>query len=212
MGLLNAVVTNLLKPFLAPAPNTPEPVTPAVWAVLAWVRRNLFNQSPTISYNPTTTVQTGQTVAGNIGATDAEGDALTYKVTQAPRHGMLTIDQATGAFTYTPNDINYTAAQTDSFTVSVTDGKFNLLSLFSPHSDQETIGLSVLNPTIERVIVNLPAGYTDPNTPRFAADGESLYSPSHPGWRHSVEIHQINVDGTNLRASPVAFRRTFQLP
>ena len=127
VGLLNGIVTNLLNPFLAPAPSTPEPVTPVVWALLGWVRRNLFNQSPTI--NPTATVQTGQTVTGNIGATDPERDALTYTVTQAPRYGTLTIDQATGDYTYTPDDIDYDAAQTDSFTVSVTDGKFNLLGL-----------------------------------------------------------------------------------
>ena len=55
---------------------------------------------------------------------------MTYTVIDGPDNGTLTIDQATGNFTYTPNDINYTAAQTDSFTISVTDGKFNLLSLF----------------------------------------------------------------------------------
>jgi hypothetical protein len=63
---------------------------------------------------------------GNIGATDPEGDALTNKVTQATQHGAMTIDQATGKSTYTPDDINYTAAQTDSFTVSVTLGRFKL--------------------------------------------------------------------------------------
>ena len=95
-----------------------------VWAVLGWVRRNLFNQAPDHQYNPTTTMQTGQTVTGNIGATDPEDDALTYTVTaRHPHHtAALTIDQATGKFTYTPDDINYDAAQTDSFTVSVTDG------------------------------------------------------------------------------------------
>ncbi|WP_041311252.1 hypothetical protein [Mycobacterium sp. JS623] len=51
----------------------------------------------------------------------------------------MTIDQATGNFTYAPDDINYTAAQADSFTVSVADGKFNLFYLFSPHSDEATI-------------------------------------------------------------------------
>lgn len=106
VGFLNAVVTNLLDPFLAPAPNTPEPFTPMAWAVLAWVRRTLFNQSPTITYEPTTTVQSGQTVTGTIGAVDPEGDALTYKLTRGPRYGTVTIDQATGAFTYVPNDIN----------------------------------------------------------------------------------------------------------
>ena len=202
VGFLNAVVTNLLKPFLAPAPSTPEPVTPAVWAVLAWVRRNLFNQSPTINYNPTTTVQTGQTVTGNIGATDAEGDQLTYTVAKAPQHGTLTIDQATGNFTYTPNDINYTAAQTDSFAVSVTDGKTNLLSLLGvAHSDQETISFAVKPPTADRVIVPLPAGMTDAAIPRFAADGKSLlFSATPPGAAADArrEIYQVNPDGTGL--------------
>lgn len=199
VGFLNAVVTNLLDPFLAPAPNTPEPFTPMAWAVLAWVRRTLFNQSPTITYDPTTTVQSGQTVTGTIGAVDPEGDALTYKLTRGPRYGTVTIDQATGAFTYVPNDINYTAEQLDSFTISVSDGKFNLLSLFSPHRDKQTIGVNVLNPTVERVIMDLPSGYTNPDNPRFAADGKSLYFAVTPPGGTRIEVHQINVDGTNLR-------------
>ncbi|AMD53563.1 hypothetical protein ATO49_00510 [Mycolicibacterium fortuitum subsp. fortuitum DSM 46621 = ATCC 6841 = JCM 6387] len=87
-GVLNGIVANLLNPFLAPAPDSPEPFTPMAWAVLGWVRRNLFNQAPVVS-SPTTTVQTGQTVTGNIGVTDAEGDELTYTVTEAAevRHG-----------------------------------------------------------------------------------------------------------------------------
>jgi Bacterial Ig domain/WD40-like Beta Propeller Repeat len=198
VGLFNGIVTNLLKPFLAPAPNTPEPVTPVVWAVLAWVRRNLFNQSPTIAYNPTTTVQTGQTVIGNIGATDPEGDALTYTVTQEPQYGTLTIDQATGNFTYTPNDIDYDAAQTDSFTVSVTDGKFNVVSLFSPHSDQANIGLTVLNPTVQRTILNLPDSIKSPANPRYSADGQSIYFAGQPAAGGRSEIYQINIDGTNV--------------
>jgi VCBS repeat-containing protein len=198
VGFLNGIVTNILNPFLAPAPSTPEPVTPVIWAVLGWVRRNVFNQSPTIAYNPTTTVQTGQTVTGNIGATDPEGDAFTYKVTQAPQYGTLTIDQATGNFTYTPNDINYDAAQTDSFTVSVTDGKFNLLSLFRPHSDQESIGVTVLNPTVERVILNMPDGITSPANPRYSEDGKSIYFAGTPTAGGRSEIYQISVDGTHV--------------
>jgi VCBS repeat-containing protein len=199
VGFLNGIVTNLLNPFLAPAPSTQEPLTPVIWAVLGWVRREIFNQAPTLTYNPSTTVQTGQTITGKLGATDPEGDPLTYEVTRGPRYGTLTIDQATGTFTYTPDDIDYTAEQLDSFTIAVTDGKFNLLSLLSPHSDQETIGVSVLNPTVERVILDLPAGYTNPDNPRFAADGKSLYFGVTPPGGTRVEVHQINVDGTNLR-------------
>lgn len=199
VGFLNNVVTNLLDPFLKPAPHTPDPFTPAVWALLGWVRRNLFNQAPTIAYNPTTTVQTGQTLTGNVGASDAEGDTLTYKVTQGPKYGTLTIDQATGNFTYTPNDINYTAVQTDSFSVSVTDGKFNLLDLLSPHSAKASIDVSVLNPDVQRVIVNLPNTIASPANPRYSADGKSIFFAGQPTAGGRSEIYQINTDGTDVR-------------
>jgi hypothetical protein len=198
LGFLNGIVTAILNPFLQPAPATPEPFTPLIWAVLGWVRRNLFNQSPAIAYNPTTTVQTGQTVTGNIGATDLEGDALTYTVTQQPQNGTVTIDQATGNFAYTPNDINYDAAQTDSFTVSVTDGKFNLLGLFSPRSAQTTINTTVLNPTVQRMILNMPNGVTNPVNPRFTQGGNSIDFAATPALGRRQEIYQINVDGSHV--------------
>jgi hypothetical protein len=202
VGILNQVVTNLLNPFLGPAPKTPVPGTPVVWAVLGWVRRNLFNQAPTIKYDPTTTTQTGQTVTGNVGATDPEGDPLTYTVTSAPTNGTVTIDQKTGNFTYTPNDINYEAVQTDSFTVSVTDGtKVNLLGLTTPRTATQTIDVAVQPPTALRTVVPLPAGFTDAAIPRFAADGKSLlFSATPPGSAADArrEIYQVNVDGTGL--------------
>lgn len=160
VAFFNEIVTSLLNPFLAPTPDTPDPFTPIAWAALGWVRRNLFNQEPTINFDPTTSTQTGQTVTGTIDATDAEGDSLTYTITQAPEHGTVTIDQATGEFTYTPDNINYATTQTDSFTVSVTDHRLNLLSLFSPRGDMKTIGVTVLNPTVDRIVLDLLTGYT----------------------------------------------------
>ncbi|MBB3750840.1 hypothetical protein FHT44_003335 [Mycolicibacterium sp. BK634] len=198
IGFLNHVVTALLNPFLNPPPNTPGPVVPMVWSLLGWVRRDVFNQAPTIG-DPTTTVQTGQTVTGNIGATDIEGDALKYTVTQGPKYGTLTIDQATGNYTYTPDDINYDAAQTDSFTVSVSDGKFNLLTPLSSHSAQATEGLTVLNPTVQRAILNLPAGVTKPVNPRYSEDGQSIYFAGTPAAGGRQEIYQINIDGSNAK-------------
>lgn len=195
VGLFSGIVTNLLKPFLAPAPNTPEPVTPIAWAVLGWVRRNFFNQTPTIAYNPTTSVQTGQTVSGNIGATDPEGDTLTYKVIQAPKYGTLTIDQATGNFTYTPNEIDYDSVQTDSFKVSVTDGN-NVLGLFSQRSAKAEIEVSVLNPTVQRVILNMPGGVKNPVNPRYSEDGKSIYFAGTPTAGGRTEIYKIGIDGS----------------
>ena len=191
VGFLNSVVANLLTPFLSPAPNTPDPFTPVVWAVLAFVRRNFFNEAPTITYN---SAQTGQTVTGTL-ATDAEGDVLTYTVTGGTQvnettwvtdTGTFTIDKATNTFTYTPDDIDYDGVQTDSFTVSVTDGKRNLLSLFGvPHTDTEEITISVQPPTVERVILNMPAGITKPVNPRYAEGGKSIVLRRHTRRRRS---------------------------
>ena len=84
----------------------------------------------------------------------------------------------------------------------VTDGKGNLMSLFGvQHGDAATVDVTVLNPTVERVIVSLPAGFTDAQIPRFAADGQSLLFSATPpdaaaGARR--EIYNVNVDGTGL--------------
>ncbi|WP_231748653.1 Ig-like domain-containing protein [Mycobacterium sp. M26] len=196
--VINNAITQLLNPFLNPPPTTPGPIVPMVWAFMGWVRRDLFNQAPTMTYDSNTTVQTGQTLSGKLGATDAEGDALTYTVTQGPQYGTLTIDQSTGDFTYTPNNIDYTAVQTDSFSVSVTDGKFNILMPFSSHSATTTDDLSVLNPTIQRVILDMPAGVVNPKTPRFSADGSTILFAATPSAGGRQEIYQINTDGTDV--------------
>lgn len=196
-NFLNSIVTTLLDPFLAPCPPTPGPIVPMAWAFLGWVRKDLFNQAPTINYNASLNVQTGQTVTGNVGATDAEGDVLTYTVTQAPQYGTLTIDQANGNFAYTPDAINYTAEQTDAFTVVVSDGKINLLSLLTPHVAQATEGVTVLPPSIDRVILTMDAAVTKPVNPRYAPDGNSIYFAATPATGGRQEIYQINTDGTN---------------
>ena len=57
--------------------------------------------------------------AGNIGATDANGDALSYMVKTDASNGTASVD-ASGNWSYTP-DAGY--AGTDSFVVTVSDGK-----------------------------------------------------------------------------------------
>ena len=92
--------------------------------------------------------------------------------------------------------------RSDSFTVTVSDGKTNLLSLFGqPHNVTTNVGLSVLSPQAQRVIVNLPSGFTNAQIPRFAADGQSLlFSATPPGAAAGArrEIYHVNVDGTRL--------------
>ena len=73
--------------------------------------------SPPVVNDQAITVEAGDGKAVSLGATDVDGDTLSYNVTDAPDHGTLT---GTGDNrTYTP-DANY--AGPDSFTVSVNDG------------------------------------------------------------------------------------------
>ena len=61
-------------------------------------------------------------LTGQIIATDAEGDLLTYTLATPPANGTLQLDPVTGQFTFTPN-ANYNGA--DSFVVTVTDSNGN---------------------------------------------------------------------------------------
>ena len=95
-GLVSSLVSAVLNPFAAGLPAPPaEP--PTVWTLLAWVRRELFNGSPRIS--PVVNQQANGLITGNIGATDPDGDQLTYTVVGRPHNGgTLEIDGA-GNFT-----------------------------------------------------------------------------------------------------------------
>ncbi|MGR4872412.1 beta strand repeat-containing protein, partial [Variovorax sp. LARHSF232] len=80
--------------------------------------------TPGQTFNPATGNYAAQTqedtaFSGRVAATDADGDTLSYAVTTQPSHGTVTIDAATGAYTYTPTaDFN----GVDSFVVTVSDG------------------------------------------------------------------------------------------
>jgi len=60
----------------------------------------------------------GQSVAGSLGASDADGDNYAFSITTGPEHGTLIFTDDTGSYIYTADD--YVGA--DSFTVRVSDG------------------------------------------------------------------------------------------
>jgi VCBS repeat-containing protein len=74
----------------------------------------------------TTTVGTpdGSTgvVTGTVAATDAEKDTLTYTAPATTAKGAVTLNAATGAFTFTPSESSRAVPGTDSFTVTIADG------------------------------------------------------------------------------------------
>jgi beta-glucosidase/6-phospho-beta-glucosidase/beta-galactosidase len=123
-GLVSSFVSALLSPFAAGAPALPA--DPSPWALLAWVRREFFNESPTIDYHPAHNTQSlnadgDVVVKGNVGASDADGDPLTYTVIGRPLNGgTVTVDQ-NGNFTYRPMNAMAAVGGTDQFTVVVSD-------------------------------------------------------------------------------------------
>ena len=120
-GLVSSVVSAILSPFAAGAPALPSDPTP--WALLAWVRRELFNESPTVTARPQTqSLLDGDVVVrGNVGAADGDGDATTYTVVGRPLNGGTVTVAANGDFTYRPMNAMAAVGGTDQFTVVVSD-------------------------------------------------------------------------------------------
>jgi len=175
-GLVSSVVNAVLSPFAAGAPALPSDPTP--WALLAWVRRELFNESPTVTARPQTQsldLDGDVVVTGNVGAADADGDATTYTVVGRPLNGGTVTVAANGDFTYRPMNAMAAVGGTDQFTVVVSDeaagfhlhGPLGLLqfvpilgSFLDPaagHRVAKTITVTVT--PVDGVDLSLPAGF-----------------------------------------------------
>ena len=69
-----------------------------MWAV----RRTFFNQAPTLDPVQIEGLLDGA-ITGKVNATDADGDALVYRLVTGPRFGTVVFD-ADGGYTYTPGE------------------------------------------------------------------------------------------------------------
>jgi hypothetical protein len=139
-SLLNAVLSPLALPGGPTAPVDP----PLPWAVLAFVRRQFVNTTPTLNPTPTHTDPVTGLVSGNLGGADADGDAITYSLVADGAHGAITIDQTTGDYVYTPR-AGYSG--TDTFIVSVTDagpdGLFGFLRPGRGHTSAASLTITI---------------------------------------------------------------------
>ena len=86
-------------------------------ATLTTTRRTLFDKAPTVTPMQLTGQVDGP-ITGTIGATDPEGDPLTYRIRRAPREGSVQLADD-GTYTYTPNG---QFDGVDTFRVAVLDG------------------------------------------------------------------------------------------
>ncbi|WP_254503876.1 tandem-95 repeat protein, partial [Pseudomonas triclosanedens] len=83
------------------------------------IQVHAVNDAPTAT-NQNVAVDEDTVLKGQIVANDVDHDTLSYAVKTGTAHGTLTVDSATGAYTYTPkHDYN----GPDSFTVTVSDGR-----------------------------------------------------------------------------------------
>ncbi|MGP4058383.1 Ig-like domain-containing protein [Mycobacterium sp. 4D054] len=169
VGSVQAFVSSLLSPFVAPGPVAPAQ-PPFLWALLGWIHREIqrtfFNRTPDVRPQELTLVLGPGVASGPISFNgyDYEEDAITYFVPTrgvpgGPKHGTVTVDQATGTFTYTP-DAGFTG--TDDFFVTASDARsrFHLHGLFGflrphrGHTDAARITLNVVNPAAPPVVNN----------------------------------------------------------
>ncbi len=79
---------------------------------------SFLNQAPEVQSEVELETNEDASVSGRVEATDADGDVLEFSVAQGPANGELVLDEATGEFTYVPNE-NFSGD--DVFDVVVTD-------------------------------------------------------------------------------------------
>ncbi|WP_332608971.1 tandem-95 repeat protein, partial [Achromobacter sp. ESBL13] len=109
-GVTETATVNVTVTAVADVPMTVDPAVPG----------QTFD--PATGNYATTTVE-DTAVIGRVSAVDGDGDTLAYSVGTAPAHGTVTVNSATGAYTYTPTADYYGS---DSFVVSISDGNGNI--------------------------------------------------------------------------------------
>ena len=151
------------------------------------------NATPVFDANVNPSGNEDTVITGSVHATDADvNDILAYSVVNtgmgAPAHGTVSINGATGAYSYTPAT-NYNGG--DSFTVTVSDGQggtaTQVVSVsIAPVNDAPVVAAALTNqasPEDTALSFSIPAGtFTDVDNATLAlsatlADGSAL-----PTW------------------------------
>lgn len=89
-------------------------------AVLTFTVNNI-NDAPTLT-SQSITVTTSTTTEGSLTFNDADGDTVTVSLVTPPTNGALTLDEQTGAFTFTAETLSEI---NDSFVIEFTDGNIS---------------------------------------------------------------------------------------
>jgi VCBS repeat-containing protein len=108
--------------------------------------------------NGTITTAEDTPVSGSVAATDVDGPTLTYSIVTQPGHGSVTLNGATGAFTYTPA-ANYNGP--DAFTFKASDGSLDsnvatVVINVTPVNDAPVLTDDALVPPVLQATANPP--------------------------------------------------------
>ncbi|ACE83120.1 retention module-containing protein [Cellvibrio japonicus] len=190
------------------------------------------NDAPVSSDQNLTTAE-DTPINGTITATDVDGDVLSYIVSTLPANGTVTLNPATGEFTYTPN-ADYHGS--DSFVVTISDGNGgtttstviigvtpvndapvssdqNLTTdedtpvngaIVAGDADGDTLGYSVTtNPTNGTVVLNATTG-TFTYTPNADYHGSDSFVVTISDSNGGTTTSTINIGVTPVNDAPVS--------
>ncbi|MBP2000088.1 C4-type Zn-finger protein [Paenibacillus shirakamiensis] len=172
--------------------------------------------SPPVTSNLVINTNANVPVPGQILASDPQGETLTYTLTTPPSNGTVTLDPATGAFTYTPNP---GFVGTDTFVVTVTNSSgVPVTSTVSVNVDNQppvaqnlTVGTVQNTPVNGQIIAIDPDGnpltYTLATPPTLGTvivnnDGSFTYTPN-PGVVGTDTFSVLVSDGLGGTATSI---------
>ncbi|CAI6048350.1 hypothetical protein PAECIP112173_01289 [Paenibacillus sp. JJ-100] len=118
--------------------------------------------SPPVTSDITVDTNTNVPVAGQISATDPQGETLTYTLTTPPLNGTVVLVATSGAFTYTPNA---GFVGTDTFVVTITNSSgIPVTSTVSVNVDnQPPVVQNLTVETLQNTLVSGQIPATDPD-------------------------------------------------
>jgi VCBS repeat-containing protein len=175
------------------------------------------------SDHPTAPVVTNQTqnlvtgvVTGTITSIDPANQSLTYSVSIGPIGGNVTLDGTTGNFTYTPTtlnrqDANLGVIETDSFTVTATNGKYSSSAIVtvpvSPASN-DTPSTPTSSGQNENIYTGVVTGTVAAGSPDGSPVSYSITTPTIDGMALSTGSISINAATGAYTYTPTAFARS----
>ncbi|MFF0815788.1 beta-propeller fold lactonase family protein [Rhodococcus sp. NPDC003318] len=142
-----------------------------------------------------------------LGAVNASGSGLAYTVTDTPDRGSVTVDQATGGFTYTPTQAaRQTAAldpvaDYDSFTITVTSGQTG-----TPVTVQVPVSAARMQVTQSTAVGTSPAGAALVGTTAYVANQGSKSVSVLGADNTVVATVPVGTSPTGVAANPAGTR------